>query len=128
MRGKIFKKEAERAVVARKTEASKKRSKFLEGGGKNFTGGVANLRSAPGGRHPSYATVQIPIGFTDRSQISYGLELYYGGVMQPLCRFWFLILNSLCDSSHSTYHITYDTRLQSTLLLNYILFTNNIYY
>ena len=47
----------ERAVVERKTEASEKK------GRQNFSGEAANLRSAPGGRHPSYATDLHITGF-----------------------------------------------------------------
>ena len=45
-------------MVELKTKAFQKKrsSKFLEEGGNNLSGGAANLRSAPGGRHPSYAT------------------------------------------------------------------------
>ena len=55
--GKILERVYKRAVNERKIERVKKRSSKKYWGMRRKSRGAANLRSAPGGRHPSYATV-----------------------------------------------------------------------
>ena len=64
--GKLLTSRVEKTVIVERKIQDPKRKVFKNFRHKHtkFSSGAANLRSAPGGRHPTYATVYAPLYIT----------------------------------------------------------------